>query len=168
MGDVVSIELLLDDETQGSVRADWEHLARAGHSSLAAHTAPSNRPHITVLVRQSLPLVDFASASALLPVRVMLGTPIVFEHGDRGVLARTVVLDEALLAVYNAVRAAVPPGEDAPHTDPDSWTPHVTLARRLRLASLDDARALLGPEREGWAVGLRRWDSRTRTVTTPR
>ncbi|WP_458040093.1 MULTISPECIES: 2'-5' RNA ligase family protein [Bacteria] len=166
MGDVVSIELLLDDETEGSVRADWERLAQAGHSSLAAHTAASNRPHITLLVRPSLPIVDFAEASALLPVSVTLGEPIVFAHGDRGVLACPIVLDEPLRAVYNAVRAAVPPGEDAPHTDPDSWTPHVTLARRLRLASLDDARALLGPERVGRAVGLRRWDSRTRTVTT--
>lgn len=165
MGDVVSIELLLDDEIEASVRADWDALARAGHSSLAAHTADSNRPHVTLLVRPSVPQVDFAAATALLPVSVTLGAPIVFEHGDRGVLARPVVLDDALLAVYNAVRAAVPPGEDAPHTDPGAWTPHVTLARRLRLASLDDARALLGPERVGSAVGLRRWDSRTRTVT---
>ena len=166
MSDAVSIELLLDDESEASVRADWDGLARAGHSSLAAHTSASNRPHITLLVRPVLPHVDFAEAAALLPVGITLGPPIVFEHGDRGVLVRPVVLDEALLAVYNAVRAAVPPGEDAPHIDPASWTPHVTLARRLRLASLDDALGQLGPERVGWAVGLRRWDSRTRTVTT--
>lgn len=44
MSDVVSIELLLDAVSEAVVRADWERLAVAGHSSLAAHTAPSNRP----------------------------------------------------------------------------------------------------------------------------
>jgi len=135
-----------------------------------------------VLARPSLPIVDFAQAAALLPASITFGAPIVFEHGDRGVLARLVVLDGPLLAIYNAVRAAepqsrraaepqsrraaAPPVDDAPYTDPGSWTPHVTLARRLRLASLDDAHALLGPERAGWAVWLRPWDSGTRTVTS--
>ncbi|WP_396641137.1 2'-5' RNA ligase family protein [Microbacterium sp.] len=166
MGDVVSIELVLDAETEAQVRADWDRLARAGHSSLAAHTAPSNRPHITLLVRPSLPPHDFAEALSLLPFSVTLGAPLLFPHGDRTVLARSVVLDDALLAAYDAVRGSVPPGDDAPHTEPESWTPHVTLARRLRLASLDDALALLGPERSGSAVALRRWDSSTRTVTS--
>lgn len=166
MGEVVSIELLLDPDTEACVRADWERLAAAGHSSLAAHTAPSNRPHITLLARPSLPLDDFARAATLLPLPVAIGAPVLFPHGDRAVLARSVVLDDRLLAVYDAVRASVPPGDDAPHTDPESWTPHVTLARRLRLASVDDALALLGPERAGSAVALRRWDSSTRTVTT--
>lgn len=165
MSDVVSIELLLDDETEAAVRADWSRLAQAGHSSLAAHTSPSNRPHITLLVRSWLPAIDFAAAASLLPVTVTLGEPIVFPHGDRGVLARPVVMDEPLLALRRAVYDAAPPGEDAPHTEPDAWTPHVTLARRLRLESLDEALALMGRERAGVGAALRRWDSRTRTVT---
>lgn len=165
MSDVVSIELLLDDETEALVRADWERLAQAGHSSLAAHRAPSNRPHITLLVRAALEPISFAEAAALLPFSVALGAPILFPHDDRAVLARSVVLDNALLSMRRAVYEAAPPGEDAPHTEPDAWTPHVTLARRLRLASLDDALGLLGPELVGTAVALRRWDSSTRTVT---
>ncbi len=165
MSDVVSIELLLDDEAETAVRADWSRLAQAGHSSLAAHTSPSNRPHITLLVRPSLPPIDFTAAISLLPVTVVLGEPIVFSHGDRGVFARSVVMDETLVALRRAVYENAPPGEDAPHTEPGAWTPHVTLARRLRLASLDEALGLLGPVRVGLGVALRRWDSRTRTVT---
>lgn len=165
MGDVVSIELLLDDNTEASVRADWDRLARSGHSSLAAHTAPSNRPHITLLARPSLPRADLSAAISLLPIPLALGSPIVFAHGDRGVLARPIVQNEALMALRHAVYSAAPEGEDLPHTEPDAWTPHVTLARRLRLASLDEALGLLGPELAGTGVALRRWDSATRTVT---
>ena len=165
MSDVVSIELLLDLETEAAVRADWDRLARAGHSSLAAHTSPTNRPHITLLVRSWLPAIDFAAAASLLPVTVTLGEPIVFPHGDRGVLARSVVMDEQLMTLRREVYEIAPPGEDAPHTEPDAWTPHVTLARRLRLESLDEALGLLGSGRVGLGVALRRWNSRTRTVT---
>lgn len=161
----VSIELLLDLQTEAYVRADWAALESAGHSNLGAHRAPSNRPHITLLVRPTLELIAFASVVAELPFEIALGEPIVFDHGERIVLARPVVLDETLARVHRAAHDAVPAGEDAPHTVPGEWTPHVTLARRLRRESLDDALALLGAPRRGFAVSLRRWDSETKTVT---
>jgi len=165
MSDVVSIELLLDPASEAAVRADWERLHAAGHSSLAAHTAPSNRPHVTLLVRPTLALHAFDDAVALLPLALMLAEPVVFGHGDRGVLARRVVVTDDLRRLHAAVHAALPPGADAPHTAPGAWTPHVTLSRRLRLDALDAARGLLGPERAGTGVALRRWDSASRTVT---
>lgn len=165
MGDVVSIELLLDPDSEARVRADWDALAAAGLSSLAAHTSPSNRPHITLLVRPSLGAADFAPASGLLPIRVVLGAPLVFRHGDRGVLARQIVPSAELLQLHRAVHDAVPGETDAAHTAPGDWVPHVTLARRLRLESLPDALRLIGHEHVGSGVALRRWDSAAAEVT---
>ena len=165
MSDVVSIELLLDPESEAHVRADWDRLAAAGFSSLAAHRAPSNRPHVTLLVRPTLQQVDFADAVTRLPVVVTLAAPILFRHGDRAVLARRVAATDELLRLHSAVHAAAPPGQDAPHTVPGNWTPHVTLARRIRMADATDVLHFLGPEHSGKGLALRRWDSASAQVT---
>ncbi len=132
---------------------------------MAAHTGPSNRPHITLMVRPALDEVDFAKASGLLPIAVRLGEPITFRHGDRAVLARGVAPSSELLEFHRIVHELAPAGDDLPHTKPGEWVPHVTLARRLPVEALPDALALLGPPRSARATGLRRWDSRTATVT---
>ena len=75
------------------------------------------------------------------------------------------VLGEELRDLHAAVHAAVPAGDDASHTAPGSWTPHITLARRLRLGSLPEALDLIGPASAGTGVSLRRWDSASATVT---
>lgn len=165
MSSIVSIELLLDPETEEFVRADWTRLVEAGLSSMAAHTGASNRPHITLLVRATLDAVDFTHASRLLPIPVQLGEPITFRHGDRAVLARGVAPSSELLEFHRIIHELAPLGDDLPHTTPGEWVPHVTLARRLRVEALPDARALLGPPRSASATGLRRWDSLTATVT---
>ena len=103
--------------------------------------------------------------TARLPIPITLAEPVVFAHGDRGVLAWRVVLSEELRDLHAAVHAAVPAGDDASHTAPGSWTPHITLARRLRLESLNDALGLIGTASEGTGVSLRRWDSASATVT---
>ncbi|HEX5728098.1 2'-5' RNA ligase family protein [Microbacterium sp.] len=162
---MVSIELLLDPDTEASVRADWDGLAAAGLSSLAAHRSASNRPHVTLLVRTALEAVSFTEAADLLPLPILLGAPIVFRHGDRAVLARQVIPSEQLLRLHRVVHSAAPAGEDAAHTVPGEWTPHVTLARRLPLARLSDALLLLGPAHRGTGVALRRWDSASATVS---
>ena len=165
MSGVVSIELLLDEATEARVRADWRRLADAGLSSLAAQTAPSNRPHITLLARPTLAAAAFTAAAQSLPLPITLAEPVVFAHGERGVLVWRVELSEALRDLHAAVHAAAPPGDDASHTAPGSWTPHITLARRLRLESLADALRLVGPALDGTGVSLRRWDSASATVT---
>lgn len=166
MPDVVSIELMLDAETEADVRVDWARLEGAGMSSLGAHRSPSNRPHVTLLVRPELTEIDLTAAVALLPIRLELAKPVVFAHGDRGVLAWKVVPTPGLTLLHTTVHACAPPGEDAAHTAPGEWTPHITLARRLRLNDLAGALRLLGPGRVGSGVSLRRWDSAASEVIT--
>jgi 2'-5' RNA ligase len=161
MSDIVSIELLLDPDTESRVRADWQRLADAGVPGRSSRS----RPHVTLLVRSALEQVAFTEAVALLPVPVVLEEPVVFRHGDRGVLAWRVTPNDQLARLHRAVHAAAPPGEDAPHTVPGSWTPHVTLARRLRLADLPAALGVLAQGHAGSGVALRRWDSASATIT---
>ncbi len=159
---VVSIELTLDEATERAVRAEWDALAAAGLSSLGAHTSPSNAPHVTLLVRSSVSLSTVPRPAAF---PVVLGAPVLFGAGERRVLARSVVPSAELLALHAEVHASAGPGEDVPHTVPGEWTPHVTLARRLKVADLERALPLLGPPIRGAARGLRRWDAASATVT---
>lgn len=164
MSDIVSIELLLDPEAESRVHADWRRLADTGFASpIAHHTAA--RPHITLMVRPALGEVAFPDAVALLPVRLTLGAPVVFRHGDRCVFARQIVPNEALLGLHRSVHSTAPPGQDAARTTPGDWTPHVTLARRVPLDRLAAALRLLGPDHGGRGVALRRWDSASATAT---
>lgn len=162
---VISIELLLDEVSEATVRAEWQALAAAGLSSMAAHTAPSNRPHVTLLVRSALEHVETALLTARPAFAVRLGGPLLFGDGDRRVLVRSVIPSAPLLALHDDVHRAAGPGDDAPHTAPGAWTPHVTLARRVRLQDLERALPLVGGEITGTAKALRRWDASTRTVT---
>ena len=60
-------------------------------------------------------------------------------------------------------------GDDAPHTGVGEWMPHVTLARRVPLTRVGEALLALGAEGgesiDARAIGLRRWDAATRTVS---
>ncbi|ERG65231.1 MULTISPECIES: 2'-5' RNA ligase family protein [Agrococcus] len=161
---ITSLELLLDDDAEAAVRRDWEALAAAGLSSLAGHTAASNRPHVTLAARSS-PVPHPLSIDADLPIPIELGPPLLLGSGERRVLARAVVPSAALLVLHAAVLRAAGEGDDPPHLLPDRWMPHVTLARRLRTADLAPALALLGPAIEGTGVAVRRWDASTRVVT---
>lgn len=162
---LVSLELSFDDELDAAVRAQWKALQDAGFSSLAAHTAPSNRPHVTVLARRHLAPSDPADFAGLLPLPITLGAPLLFGAGDRRVLARAVVPSRALVALHAAVHARAGADDDLPHTGVGEWQPHVTLARRLRLDQLAEALPLVGDELRGTVVGLRRWDSADKLVT---
>jgi 2'-5' RNA ligase len=165
MSAIVSIELLLDPETESRVRADWERLAEAGLPSLASHRSPSNRPHVTLLVRPDLEPVAFTDAAGMLPVPVVLASPIMFRHGESGVLAWGVEPTEELLHLHRVVHTTAPQGADAPHTTPGQWTPHVTLARRMRVEHLPVALGVLRGPHAGRGVALRRWDSASAIVT---
>lgn len=162
---MISIEMLLDAQTEARVRADWHRLAVAGLSSQGANPAPSNRPHVTMLVRRQLRERAFQGAVSQLPISIGLGDPIVFRRGDRGVLARPVRMTRELLSLHESMHRAAGVGDDAPHTAPQEWVPHVTLARRVQLASLERALSLVEPAFVGVGAALRRWDSRSREVT---
>lgn len=164
-GGVTSIELLLDDASEALVRAEWEALEGARVSSMAAHRSPSNRPHVTLLARPTPVAHPLAVDSGVLPLPLVLGPPLLLGDGDRRVLARAVVPSGALLALHEAVVGAAGPGDDPRHLLPGRWTPHVTLAKRIRIADLPVALALLGGQIQAEGVALRRWDAATATVS---
>jgi 2'-5' RNA ligase len=175
---VVSLELTFNPGLEAQIRAEWQALADAGLSSLAGHTAPSNRPHITLAVRPSMPATERAELSSvvILPLPLTLGAPILFGSGDRRVLARSIVPTAPLLHLHAALHTllASPHGDDgvdSPFTRPGQWVPHITLARRLRLDTLPQALRALDDVRppEGHfpteATTLRRWDAASATIT---
>ena len=166
----VSVELLLDEATERAVRADWDALADRGLSSLAAHVAPSNRPHVSLYGGTTLDRASALHGAAVeIPFGIRLGPPILFGAGPRRVLARSVVPSAALLglhaAVVDQVRARGADVDDDAAFLPGNWIPHVTIARRVQVSSLEVALGLLGPEVEGTVVGIRLWDSESRLAT---
>ncbi|WP_223623988.1 2'-5' RNA ligase family protein [Microbacterium sp. EST19A] len=161
----LSIELLLDPATEAAVRAEWDALAAEGMSSLAHHTSASNRPHVTLLVRTDLARFDAQVLLERAPFPFTLSAPLLFGVGERRVLARSVVPTAELLDIHAAVHAVAGRGDDAPHTAPGEWSPHVTLARRLRISDLERAVGHVGGDIHGHATGLRLWDPTTATVT---
>ena len=169
---IVSLELLLDPGAEARVRAEWRALADAGLSSLAAHPSPSNRPHITLLVRPSLPRLTREQLGEViaLPIAVTIGDPMFFGDGERRVLVRPVVPTDELQRVHATLHALAGPGEDAAHSRPGEWTPHISLARRMRVDAIPQALEILDNLGEGAAgraeaTGLRRWDAASATVT---
>lgn len=164
MGRMQSLELLLDPDTDATVRAEWTVLREAGLPSQADHTGVSNAPHVTLLVTEHLPTTDADLAPELepmLPLRVRLG-PVVAFPGRRLVLARLLLVDEPLLRMH--ATAVDRSGATAtPLTARGRWVPHVTLARGI--PEEDAARALAlrwAPDLEGTVTQVRRWDSTAR------
>jgi 2'-5' RNA ligase len=168
---LVSLELLLDPDTEARIRAEWRALADAGLSSLAAHPSPSNRPHITLLVRPSLPPLTREQLGGViaLPLAVTIGDPMLFGAGERRVLVRSVVPTEELQRFHAALHAIAGVGDDAAHTRPGEWTPHISLARRIRVDAIPQALRILDEgdqtARSAEATSLRRWDAVPGNVT---
>lgn len=160
-----AVELLLDPAAEAAIRAEWDALAALGLSSLAAHTSSSNRPHITLLARVGLPLLAADALAGIPTFPIALGDPVLFGSGERRVLARSVVPTAELLTLREAVLSAVGPGEDAPHTGPGEWMPHVALARRIRVSDIPAALGCLGGEIDGHADAVRHWDADAGVVT---
>lgn len=164
-----SIELLLDDTAEQELRGEWRTLLDAGLPSQARHTGESNRPHVTLLFSET-PLEPPLMAG--LPLELAVASPVVFGSAPRGfVLARLVRVTADLLGVHAALHAAVDPDARVDAlTRPGSWTPHVTLARRLSPAQLAQALELLDARHAIPATSsdARLWDSASRTVTTLR
>lgn len=154
-----SIELTFDEATEARVRDDWERLAEAGLPSLALHTAASNRPHLTLVAGAQLVA---PSAAIIRPDAVDLAGLLLFPHGDRFVLAWSVVRSGELDALHRSVQQP----DAQPTSHPDAWTPHVTLSRRLSAAQVSTALPLLGAPFVGRSAGIRFWDGDTKTVTT--
>jgi 2'-5' RNA ligase len=160
-----SIELTFDESLDRLIRNDWARLADAGLPSLASHTAPSNRPHITLAAGNALTVDSLLQdLHARLPIDVRFSGVVVFPSPQgKFVLARLVVMSRALLELHAGVHRRCT--GTFVNTRPDAWTPHVTLARRIPGHLLGAAMESVDARAEGHCIEARLWDSSTRTVT---
>jgi hypothetical protein len=162
---VHSVELVFDADTEAAVRRIWADLTEVGVRSQAAHPDPSNRPHVTLAVAES---IDDSVHDALrpvlqrLPLICSLGAPMLFGRRDF-TLVRLVVPSAGLLSLHADVHGASLPQMPAgplPHSEPGRWTPHVTLAHRVPADQLRAALTVksVGRDLSATAVGIRHWD----------
>jgi 2'-5' RNA ligase len=166
---VHSDELLFDDETDTAARRVWDDLTDAGIRSLASSTSPTNRPHVTLTVADHMDDdVDDALRPllGLLPIACTIGAPMLFGAGPF-ILVRLLIPSAELMALQGAVHEACLPHMSPgplPHADPGHWTPHVTMARRVKAERLADAMAVPRMSRElpARAVAIRHWDGNAR------
>jgi 2'-5' RNA ligase len=166
---VHSVEMLFDADTEAAIRRLWDDLSDAGVRSLASSTSPSNRPHVTLTVADDMTdAVDDALRPLLrsLPFACTIGAPMVFGRGPF-TLVRLVIPSAELLALQAEAHEACLPHmspKPLPHAEPGQWTPHVTLARRVRQERLADALSLrhIARDRHGSVVALRHWDGNSR------
>lgn len=162
-GGVRSIELVLDEASDAAVRSAWQALVDADLPSLGR--SGTNSPHVTLAAGDALSVPS--GPAVPLPARIRVSGVLLFPAGPgRHVLARAVVVDPALAALHEDVHRLAPGALET--SLPGRWSPHLTLARRIRDVDLPAAlEALAGvplPEELG-VGGLRHWDGGSRTVT---
>nr|WP_294693467.1 2'-5' RNA ligase family protein [uncultured Friedmanniella sp.] len=165
-----SVELVLDDASDGAIRGLWARLAEAGLPTEQRRTpSGSHRPHVTLFAADAIaPAADQALPEAFAALRVTVRIGGLLAFGPRRgavVLVRSVVPSRELLDLQAEVAARC--GADpAGHFGPGRWTPHVTLARRVPIAQLGAVVQALGdlPELEGTSLRCRRWDSDRRVT----
>src|ERR1700760_2797543 len=103
-------------------------------------------------------------AGRALPVPVRLDR-LLFFGGRTGVLAWAVDGGEALRALQAQVWAALDGADRNPQHEPGAWTPHISLARRLRPDQEALAEHLVGETAAGGALTTARsYDTVSRTV----
>ena len=162
-----TVELLGDDGLERGGRAAWRRLDQVGLPSLARHQHPTNRPHLTLASAEPWPpaaAAALAEALRALPIEVRLDR-LCFFGGRTGVLAWTVDGGSALRDLQAQVWSALDGADRNPQHDPATWTPHISLARRLPpdqapLAAV----ALSGIAPSGTLNRARSYDTETRTV----
>jgi 2'-5' RNA ligase len=160
---VHSVELVLADDAERAVRANWSSLTRSGLPSQGRHTGASNRPHLTLALTATVtePVQRrLAAIAGDLPVELTVGALLVFGN-RRFILSRLVVPNGALLGLQQRVLAALDEPVDRHGTfRAGAWTPHTTLGRRFTAGQLASAVTALGhlPAVSGRADRLRLWD----------
>jgi hypothetical protein len=153
-----ALELLPDAAGDDAVRRDWRSLREAGLPSQLDHPAATNTPHVTVLALPEMRPEREAFAAevfgSLLPVRVRMAGLAVL-GGPKVTVARLLDVPEALTRAVLDLRSGVE-GERHP-----GWLPHITLARRVPRAFLQQMVDVLGYADVALTLtSLRRWDPR--------
>ncbi|MGE2726703.1 2'-5' RNA ligase family protein [Mycolicibacterium pulveris] len=162
---VHSVELVFDPDTEATIRSIWDTLRDAGIPS----QAPASRPHVTLTVAERIdPEVDarLGVLADRFPMPGAIGAPLLFGRSQL-ILTRVIVPTAELMTLHAEVhRLALPHVQPGPmaHSLPGQWTPHTTLARRLRGGELGRALRVAGRPAEivGQFVGLRRWDGNSK------
>ncbi|QRY64436.1 2'-5' RNA ligase family protein [Gordonia sp. PDNC005] len=165
----VSIELLLDDAADAVIRDRWRSLAAFGVNPAIG------RPHCTLIAGAAIRGADtrLATVAQRLPIPVLIGPPVALPaaHG-LFTLAASVVPSSELLSIHATVHRLCGDGVDGlvDHVAPGSWTPHITLARRLTADRVGSALTLDCSPIRAHANTIRRWDGNTgsETVVTGR
>ena len=157
-----ALELVPDDAGDLAVRRDWQALRDAGLPSQLDHSGATNTPHVTVLALPAMDAALEARAAALvgslLPVRVrMAGLALL--GGPKVTVARLLDVPEPLTRAVLDLRSGVE-GERHP-----GWLPHVTLARRVPRAFVQQVADVLGYQDVALTLTtLRRWDPERQEV----
>lgn len=141
-----TVEVLLDEAADLTVREAWRRLADVGLPSQARHHSPTNSPHLTLAACPELTAPirwELAEAAAALPLTARVTGVVRFER-PTSVLAWALELDSALAGlhdrVWDAVASDSPPGTLNPLHEPGRWIPHVTLGRTRRAGAFADRR----------------------------
>lgn len=163
-----SVELVPDAATERAVTDDCARLQSAGLPNAGRNKSLSNRPHVTLAVRERVDPAALAGVEALLPLPLELGGLVLFPHARRVVVARQVVVTTALLYLHAVVAERIgPPEPQYANTAPGRWTPHLTLARSMPVGRMAEVLAAIeSPSVLGQAVGLRVWDATEKVITT--
>jgi 2'-5' RNA ligase superfamily len=166
-----AIEMYFDEPADTAVRRLWQRLADAGLPSMATRTHRRHRPHVSLVVAESLADADLAPLRPVLMSRrpalslYFLGT----FPGTQGVLVLGVQVTSELLAFHADVHAALA-GQPARHWAyylPGNWIPHCALAEGLDRSEAGAAFGLLADYRpitaEVTSVGIK--DTTTGAIT---
>lgn len=162
-----SVELLLDRVAEAVVCEEWQALHEVGlPSEVRSPPVGSHRPHLTLYAGATIPAEaerGLAELVAGLELRMQLGAVMLFGPA-RGtyVLVHSVLPTLGLLELQRSVADACG-AEASSHFAAGWWTPHVTLARRMRADQLPAALAVLrhcsGVGQSVDVTRCRRWDS---------
>ena len=161
-----SVELLLDDAADAEIRTQWDRLGDAGlPTARRTQPSPSHAPHLTLWAGNVIDESDdrvLPELFADLDLELVIGGLLLFGPRRGGyVLVRQVAASQALLDLQQRVvrtcRTRAYPGFQM-----GRWSPHVTLARRVRVDQVGPSLAALAgspPELVTRIRRARRWDS---------
>ena len=170
-----AIEMYVDGRADAAVRRLWQRLADADLPSLATRTHRRHRPHVALVVAESLAGADLEPLRAVLMSRrpalslYVLGT----FPGTGGALFLGVQVTTELLAFHADVHEALA-GQPIRHWayyEPGNWIPHCTLAEGLDAPQAGKAFGLLAGYQpitaEVTSVGIKDTTTGAITLLTP-